>query len=407
MRRDVVVIPLPEAAMGRSARGVLEAISRWEQKALIQDDLAATLRKEVDETSAEGTARLAQYVLAATAAVVLLIAAGVFVDWAWPRMDDRARTVFLVAVGIGVHLWGARIEAARRWLPAALLMQVSGLGVLAFAIIYSERAWADGTAGAIILGVLGLLAPVVLAPRTLRGSTLMPAVHLCFALEFLALFLDRATPVSGNDIIWIIDGVLVAAIVLLVALMRRDQEGKLHPWALNAFAAALYAGFVLVVLTGDQPLDLQEDVAYALDVWLLLVVGVTLWGIHRAPSGLRRDWFEDQLALAMLAWIPLAFFTALEAMESGPEVPLALIGVPAVAGFAYADRYRVRGVLATSALSFVVAVWYWGVERAGALGAAIALGVTAGLLFWLSGRIGRGSDRGNRVPGVGGSASPE
>jgi hypothetical protein len=346
-------------------------------------------------------------VVAATAAVVLLIAAGVFVDWAWPRMDDRARTVFLVAVGIGVHLWGARIEAARRWLPAALLMQVSGLGVLAFAIVYSERAWADGTAAAFILGGLGLLVPLLLAPRTLRGSTVMPAVHLCFALEFLALFLDRATPLTGNAIIWIIDGVLVAAIVALVALMRRDREGEAHPWALNAFTAALYAGFVLVVLTGDQPLDLQEDVAYALDVWLILVAGVTLWGIHRAPPGLRRDWFEDQLALAMLAWIPLSFFTALEAMESGPEVPLALIGVVGVAGFIYADRYRIRGVLATSALSFVVAVWYWGVERAGALGAVIALAVTAGLLFWLSGRIGRGADRGSRTPGVGGSPSAD
>ena len=398
---------MQEAAMSRSARGVLEAISRWERKALIQEDLAETLRSEVDETSAAGTARLAQYVLAATAAVVLLIAAGVFVDWAWPRMDDRARTVFLAAVGIGVHLWGARIEATRRWLPAALLMQASGLGVLAFAIIYSERAWADGTAGAIILGVLGLVVPLVLAPRTLRGSTVMPAVHLCFALEFLALFLDRATPVSGNAIIWIIDGVLVAAIVVLVALMRRDPEGKIHPWTLNAFAASLYAGFVLVVLTGDQPLDLQEDVAYALDVWLLLVAGVTLWGIHRAPPGLRRDWFEDQLALAMLAWIPLSFFTALEAMQSGPEVPLVLIGVAAVAGFIYADRHRIRGVLATSALAFVVAVWYWGVERAGAFGAVVALAVTAALLFWLSGRIGRGAEPGHRRSGVGGSASAD
>ncbi len=390
---DVEFTPVPEADMSRSGRGVFEAISRWERKALIHEDLAGVLRREVRETSEESTARLAQYVLAGTAAVVLLIASGVFVDWAWPRMDDQVRTVFLVVVGIGVHFWGARIEATRRWLPAALLMQVAGLGVLVWAIIYSERAWADGTGGAVILGILGLATPVALAPRTLRGSTLMPAVHLCFALEFPALFFDRATPVSGNAVIWIIDGVLAAAIVLLVVLLRRDPEGAHHPWALNAFAAALYAGFVLVSLTGDGPLELQEDVAYALDVWLLLVAGVTLWGIHRAPSGLRRDWFEDQLALAMLAWIPLSFFTALEALQSGPDVPLLLIGGMAVAGFIYADRFRVRGLLATSALAFVVAVWYWGVERAGALGAVVALAVTAALLFWLSGRISRESHR--------------
>ncbi|MEJ2203346.1 MAG: hypothetical protein P8170_04490 [Gemmatimonadota bacterium] len=241
----------------------------------------------------------------------------------------------------------------------------------------------------------------------MRGSTLMPAVHLCFALEFLALFLDRATPVTGDAIIWIIDGVLVAAALILVVVLRRDPQGERHPWALNAFAAALYAGFVLISLTGDGPLDLQEDVAYALDVWLLLVVAVTLWGLHRAPPGLRRDWFEDELALAMLAWIPLSFFTALEAMQSGPEVPLALIGGMAVAGFIYADRVRIRGLLAASALSFVVAVWYWGVERAGALGAVIALAVTAALLFWLSGRIGRDSDRDRGTPGVGGPASAD
>jgi uncharacterized membrane protein len=393
--------------MSRSGRGVLEAISRWERKTLIPEDLAGVLRHEVRETAEEGTARLAQYVLAGTAAVVLLIASGVFVDWAWPRMDDQIRTVFLVVVGIGVHLWGARIEASRRWLPAALLMQVAGLGVVVWAIIYSERAWADGTGGAVILGILGLAVPAALAPRTLRGSTLMPAVHLCFALEFLALFLDRATPVTGDAIIWIIDGVLVAAALILVAVLRRDPQGERHPWALNAFAAALYAGFVLISLTGDGPLDLQEDVAYALDVWLLLVVAVTLWGLHRAPPGLRRDWFEDELALAMLAWIPLSFFTALEAMQSGPEVPLALIGGMAVAGFIYADRVRIRGLLAASALSFVVAVWYWGVERAGALGAVIALAVTAALLFWLSGRIGRDSDRDRGTPGVGGPASAD
>lgn len=385
--------------MSRSGRGVLEAISRWERKALIQEDLAAILRGEVKETTEEGTARLAQYVLAGTAAVVLLIASGVFVDWAWPRMDDQARTVFLVVVGIGVHLWGARIEASRRWLPAALLMQVAGLGVLAWAIVYSERAWADGTGGAVILGILGLAVPAVLAPRTLRGSALMPAVHLCFALEFLALFLDRATPVTGDAIIWIIDGVLVVATLLLVVVLRRDPKGDRHPWALNAFVAALYAGFVLISVTGDGPLDLQEDVAYALDVWLLVVVAVTLWGLHRAPPGLRRAWFEDQLSLAMLAWIPLSFFTALEAMQSGPEVPLALIGGMAVAGFIYADRVRIRGLMAASALSFVVAVWYWGVERAGALGAVIALAVTAALLFWLSGRIGRDSQRVEGLPG--------
>jgi len=375
--------------MSRAARGVLEAIARWEEKALIREDLAARLREEVAEVAEAGTARLAQYVVAATAAVVLLIASGVFIDWAWPRMDEAVRSGFLFGVGIGVHLWGVRMESSRRWLPPALLMQIAGLGVAVSAVIYSERAWADGTTGGVVMGVLGLAVPLALAPRTLRRSVLMPAVHLCFALEFLALFLDRATPVSGDGVIWIVDAVLVVTILALLALLRSDSEGRKHPWALNAFVASLYAGFVLVTLTAAEPLDLQESAAYPLDAWFFLVVGLTLWGIHRAPPGLRRDWFEDQLALAVLAWIPLAFFTALEAMESGPDLPLVLIGSGAVAGFVYADRFRIRTVLGASAVAFVVAVWYWGVERAGAPGAVLALALTATLLFWLSGRMGR------------------
>ena len=378
--------------MSRNARGVYDAIARWERKGLIQEHQAGALRDEVAEVSESVTARLAQYVLAGTAGVVLLIAAGVFIDWAWPQMTEATRTGFLVGVGLGVHLWGVRLESTRRWVPAALLMQVSGLGVLATAIIYSERAWADGSAGGVAMGVLGLAAVLALAPRSFKRSIVMPAVHVCFGLEFLALFFARATMVSDDAIVWIIDGVLVAAIVVLVALLRRDPDGERYPWALNAFVASMYAGFVMVVLTAAEPLNMQAEVAYPLDAWLLLVVGLTIWGMHRAPAGLRRDWFEDQLALAMLAWIPMSFFTALEAMDGPPELPLALIGGAATVGFLYADRCRLRRVLGTSAVAFIVAVWYWAVERAGALGAVLALAVTAALLFWLSGRTGRKPD---------------
>jgi hypothetical protein len=39
-------------------------------------------------------------------------------------------------------------------------------------------------------------------------------------------------------------------------------------------------------------------------------------------------------------------------------------------------------------LAFIVPLWYWAVDRAGALGAVAALIATAGILFWVSGRIG-------------------
>ena len=117
-------------------------------------------------------------------------------------------------------------------------------------------------------------------------------------------------------------------------------------------------------------------------------MSLTLWGIHRAPRGLRRDWFEDQLAYCLLMWIPLGFYTALEAMNGSSEVALALVGGAAVGGFVYGLRFRIRRLLGTSAIAFIAAVWYWAVDRAGALGAVFALAVTAGLLFWISGKAG-------------------
>ncbi|GMV03797.1 MAG: hypothetical protein AMXMBFR53_00790 [Gemmatimonadota bacterium] len=375
--------------MSQVSRPVFEAIERWQAKSLITDELAERLRGEVVEASEAGTARMSQYLVAATGAVVLLIASGVFLDWAWPRMDDAMRTAFLLAVGLGVHLWGARLETVRRWIPAALLMQTAGLGLLMVAFVYSEEAWADVSAGGIATGIGALLVPFALAPRSFRANAVMPAVHLCFALGFIAVFLDRATPLVGDTIIWVLDGVLLVASAVMVAVLRRDPGGTRHPWALNAFVAAVYAAAVLVFVTAAEALTLGDDVAYALDLWLFLVAGLTLWGIHRSPPGLRKDWFEDQLAYCVLLWIPLGFFTAMEAMDGTEDLALVMVGSGAVAGFAYALRYRVRRVLVTSALAFIAAVWVWAAERGGALGAVAGLAFAAGLLFWLSGRVGR------------------
>jgi hypothetical protein len=77
--------------------------------------------------------------------------------------------------------------------------------------------------------------------------------------------------------------VLLVATVLLVGKLREDPDGRLYPWALNAFVAAMYAGFVLILATALMPLDWSDEVAWPLDAWLLLVVALTLWGIHRAP----------------------------------------------------------------------------------------------------------------------------
>ncbi|HSG47539.1 MAG TPA: hypothetical protein VLA43_07005, partial [Longimicrobiales bacterium] len=86
--------------------------------------------------------------------------------------------------------------------------------------------------------------------------------------------------------------------------------------------------------------------------------------------------------------------TAMEALDGPPEVALALVGSAAVLGFIYAMRLRVRRVLAASALAFIAAVWFWAVQRGGAPGAIAGLAFAAGLLFWLSGKVGKWAGEG-------------
>lgn len=375
--------------MSHGNPAVFHAIERWEEKGIIPGELAATLRRETEEASEAGTARLSQYLVAAVGAALMLIAVGVFLDWAWPRMTESTRVGFLLGLGLGVHLVGARLEHVRRWIPAALLMQTGGLGVVMAGLIFSDQVWEAGTAGSVGMGITALAVPLVLAPRSFRANAVMPAVHLCFSIGFLAVFMDRTLGLSADAIIWILDGILFAASLAMVLVLRRDPSGERHPWALNAFVAAVYSSAVMVVLTGMGPLDLREETVYGLDAWLFLVAGLTLWGIHRSPQGLRRDWFERQLAYCVLLWIPLGFLTALETLDGPPELALVMVAGVAVAGFAYALRYRIARILATSAITFVAAVWFWAVERGGALGAVAGLAVAAVVFFRLSGRVGR------------------
>jgi hypothetical protein len=385
--------------MSHVPRAVGEALERWVEKSLITPETAGRLWEEAAEASVSGTARLGQYVVAATAAVVTVIAGGLFLDWAWPRMDAAAHTWALAAVGLGVHLWGIRLEVRRRWFPAALLMQTAGLGLLLSAAIYSHHAWPDQTLGAVAAGIAALAVPIALGPWSLRRNVVMPAVHLAFSFGFIAVFLDRATPLSGDAVVWVLDGVLVVAAAVVLTVLRRDPDGARHPWALNAFVMAVYAAGVLAFVTAVGPMEAGAQAAYPLDAWLLLVVLLTLWAIHRGPAGLRRGWFELQLAWCLLLWIPLAFFTVMEAMEAPSEVALVLVGGAAVLGFGYAIERRLREILATSAVAFIAAVWIWATDRAGALGAVAGLAFAAALLFWLSGRVGewtarRGTPRG-------------
>ncbi len=375
--------------MSRDADALHAAIDRWERDGLIDGFVAATLRADVTKEARAGTRRVSQYVLAATGGAVLLIAAGVFVDWAWPLLGSGARSFLLAAAGVAVVVLGVSLEGrTQRWRPAAYLLQTSGLGLLLAAFIYSERAWADATDGGLVAGILSLIVPIVLTPRAMRRNVVMPAVHLAMGLAFLAVFLDRAVHLSGDETVWVLDAVLAVAILVLARSLARDPAGERHPWAVNAFVMAMVAGFVLVTLTGLGPLSLREAAVWPLDVWLAMTAALAVWGMERGPASLRRKWLGSVLAGLLLAWIGLGFFTALEALDGPAELPLLLVGGVGVVAFVYANGAGLRALMSAGALAFILPLWYWGVERGGALGAVAALAATAGILFWVSGRIG-------------------
>ena len=125
-----------------------------------------------------------------------------------------------------------------------------------------------------------------------------------------------------------------------------------------------------------------------LDLWLFLAVYLTYRAIGSDDYGDRRAWLAKLFSYQVLIWIPFGFYTALELLDGPPELALLMVGGGGVAAFAYGNTKGLRPVIGAAALAFISAVWYWGVERGGALGAVFALALTAALLFWISGRSG-------------------
>jgi len=389
--------------MSHVPREVSEALERWREAALVSPEQAATLHAEAERHAEHGGRRGFQYVLAATGGMVVLITAGVLADWAWPRLGEPGRCFVLMAAGFLVHLLGLQLEPNERWRPAGYLMQTSGLLIVLFSFAYSERPWMDLSGPAIAIGIGALVLPLLLTYRSIGRDPFMPAVHVALGLAFLAVFLDRATPLDEDAIVWVLDGVLLLVGIGLVARLRREDGGEEDAretaWALNAFTAALYCGFVLVGLTAAGPFNMDDQTAWALDAWLLGIVLLTLWGIHRAPPALQREWFGLQLAWCVLMAIPLSFFTTLETMDAPAE--LAALATAAIGGLAmaYGLQRAERSVLVAGCLALLAAAWYYGVDRGGVLGAVAALAATAALLFWLSARLGRApAERGDAEP---------
>jgi len=366
---------------------VHEALDRWERKGLIVPDVAARLREETEVEGARTGRRISQYALAATGGAILLVTVGVFADWLWPQLGPGSRSAIIAVLGAGVHWLGLRAESRRGWRPAGFGLQTAGLLILLGAYVYSQERWTNASAGGIAIGLLSLATPFLVAPRALKRNTVMPAVHLSLGFAYLAVFLDRATTLSDDAIVWVLDGVMVVVAVLLILELIRSSDHDSASRALHAFVAALYSALVLMILTGLGPLDLGEDMVWALDAWLAVVTLMTLWGIHWAPRPIRRDWFERHLATCVLMGMILGFASG-GSLDAPPEVTALLVAGVGGLGLAYGVHRNAGPMIWASVLAVVVASWYYGMERAGALGAVPALALTAALLFWLSRRVG-------------------
>ncbi len=370
---------------------VHSAIKRWAGKGMVSSEQAQALHDETIEHAGEVGGRWSQFIVAGTGAVVLVIAAGTFLEWAWPLMGPGWQSSVLALAGVGAYLVGVRLEEAGRWGPVGYFLQMAGPVTLLMALGYSAEAWPDGSPGGIAVGVIALAVPPITMVHAIRRNTLMPAVHAILGFIFLGMFFVRATGLALEDTVWILDGVLAVSFALLALELWRTKGEDGGQWLLNAFVACLYVGMVLIPMTATMPLEMEETTAYPMDVGLAVIIAMTHWGIYKAPPFLRRDWYSKQLVLCVLVGTFLAMFTTLGALDTSDTVTALAMASVGGLGLWYGLAYVMRDVVIGSCFSLIFAAWFYGVTESGALGVVGALTFTAVLLFWVSSRLGRGS----------------
>ena len=145
-------------------------------------------------------------------------------------------------------------------------------------------------------------------------------------------------------------------------------------------------------MTAAGPLALGEETLLALDAWLVLVTGLALWGIHRAPEMLRSPRYSLHIAASVLIAIPLGFGTTLEVYDLPPLGAAAVLAGAGAAGLWYGLRRDARPLVLCSCATIVSAAWYLGVDAGERLGTVLALAFTAALFFWVATRLGRGRE---------------
>ena len=368
-------------------------IERWEAAGLISAELAEQLRTEHARSVRGERARFLQYAVSGTAAILLVFAAVTFFSWTWPALGPGGRACVIAGSGLAVLALGMRLEAVGRYVPVTYALQASGLILVLSAYFYSMEAWGNTTPGGVVVGVLALATPIATIPVFVRRNPVMPAVGTALGYGFLAAFLYRAFDLDTDTIIWVLDGALASTLAVLALLLRAGRRagrtGSVSRRTLNAFVVSLYAGYPLAAMTATGPLELDEDMFLALDAWLLLVTGLALWGIHRAPATLRSARHIHHLAASVLIAIPLGFGTMLQVYDASSLAAAAVVAGAGAGGLWYGLRADARPLALCSCATIVSAAWYLGVNDGNRLGSVLALAFTAALFFWVATRLGR------------------
>jgi hypothetical protein len=382
--------------LARRPRRIDQALDRWTDKGLLSPEQAAELRAEAEVEHRAGTRRWGQLLVGILGAVALILAAGLFAERSWGSLSWAGRTAVLVSGGLGVWGLGWAVRRGSGWQVPGILLQAGGQGVVLVGLAYSANAWPSGTPAAWGVGLAALVTLAVLGPLGFHEGVLMSALQTALSLLYLALFLDRALDLDADTIVWCLDGVVAMAVAAQILLMGRWAEDQ-RDRALMALATSLWAGLVMVVITGFGPLDASTSGVLGMDLWLVLIAGLTLWGIHRAPTELRRDAYELNLALCVAVGGFLAMYTLGETFN----LDSAGAGVGGVAvgalGMIYGLRHGATEALLAGSGVALFATWVFAIGEAGALGGVVALLVSAAVLFWLSTRL-RAVDE--TLPGV-------
>jgi len=398
---------------------VTAALERWVSEGLLTPEVADVLRRENDAFAGGIRRSTFQYLIAGTAGMLTLIAVAVLLRWSWPHLGPVGQTTLIAGGGVVLALGGVVLELRPGRAPVGHGLQTAGLTILLMAYAYSERAWANGSPLAIALGLLVISVPLVLAPLSVGRSLVMPAVVTTLGYGYLFLFLVRAG-MDAEPALWVVDGVMVLSLVVLGALALR-RAADAHPgewpqgldtvgggrggpgnvdahWEMAAFTASLFASPVLILATATGPLRMGDDAVFALDVWWILLGVITLWTVHAAPPALRRSWVPNQLAWTVLSGVVLAFWTILGPMDGDPWMAAGAVAALGGASLWHGLTFDFRQSVFAGCIAMTIAAFYFGAESGGAVGVAVALGFTAGLLFWVSGRLGDALARPGGVP---------